>query len=143
METQTIEEKEIMREKLESHTYEGIMSIIHDKQKMYDAILFEKTLQILYPKHLEGQFFEFKQYYNRHDFILNNLNEKNNNEFIFIDVKNEMFDCLDEHINEKNKIRPENVYSCIKKIKTDEFKKSLFFYHIVNNDIKKQIEKKT
>ena len=30
-----------------------------------------------------------------------------------------------------------------KKIKTDEFKKSLFFYQIVNNDIKKQIEKKT
>ena len=43
METQTIEEKEIMREKLESYTYEGIMSIIHDKQKMYDAILFEKN----------------------------------------------------------------------------------------------------
>ena len=42
METQTTEEKEIMREKLESHTYEGIMSIIHDKQKMHDAILFEK-----------------------------------------------------------------------------------------------------
>ena len=33
METQTNEEKEIMREKRESHTYEGIMSIIHDKQK--------------------------------------------------------------------------------------------------------------
>ena len=33
IETQTIEEKEIMREKLESHPYEGIMSIIHDKQK--------------------------------------------------------------------------------------------------------------
>ena len=33
METQTIEEKEIMREKLEDYTYEGIMSIIHDKQK--------------------------------------------------------------------------------------------------------------
>ena len=29
-----------------------------------------------------------------------------------------------------------------KKIKTDEFKKSLFFYQIVNNDIKKQIETK-
>ena len=28
-----------------------------------------------------------------------------------------MLDCLDEHIKEKNKIRPENVYSCIKKIK--------------------------
>ena len=33
METQTIEEKEIMREILESHTYEGIMSITYDKQK--------------------------------------------------------------------------------------------------------------
>ena len=29
-----------------------------------------------------------------------------------------------------------------KKIKTDEFKKLLFFYQIVNNDIKKQIETK-
>ena len=29
-----------------------------------------------------------------------------------------------------------------KKIKTDEFKKSLFFYQIVNSDIKKQIETK-
>ena len=54
---------------------------------MYDAILFEKTLQILYPKHLEGQFFEFQQYYNRHDFILNNLDEKNNNEFNFYRYK--------------------------------------------------------
>ena len=45
----------------------------------------------------------------------------------FIDNKNEMIDCLDEHIKEKNKIRPENVYSYIKKIKTNEFKKSLFF----------------
>ena len=45
-----------------------------------------------------------------------------------------MIDCLDEHIKEKNKIRPENVNSCIKKFKTDEFKKSLFSYHIVNND---------
>ena len=52
-----------------------------------------------------------------------------------------MIDCLDEHIYEKNKIRPENVYSRIKN-KTDEYKKSLYFYQIVNNDIKKQIEKK-
>ena len=87
METQTIEEKEIMRETLESHTYEGIMSIIHDTQKIYDAILFEKTLQILYPKHLEGQYFEFLQYYTRYDFILNNLDEKNNNEFNFYRYK--------------------------------------------------------
>ena len=109
---------------------------------MYNAILFEKTLQILYPTHLEGQYFELQEYYNRHDFILNHLNEKNNNEFNFYRCKrNEMIDCLDEHIKEK-KIRPENVYSCIKKIKTDEFKKSLFFHQIVNNDIKKQIEKK-
>ena len=87
METQTIQEKEIMREKLESHTYEGIMSIMHDKQKMYDAILFEKTLQILYPEHLEGQYFEFQQYYNRQYFILNNLDEKNNNEINFYRYK--------------------------------------------------------
>ena len=128
METQTIEEKEIMREKLESYTYEGIMSIIHDKQKMYDAISFEKTLQILYPTHLEGQYFEFQEYYNRHDFILNNLNEKNNNEFNFYKYeKNEMIDCLDEHIYEKNKIRPENVYSCIKKLKLMSLKNHCFF----------------
>ena len=38
-----------------------------------------------------------------------------------------MIDCLDEYIEEKYKIRPENVYPWIKKIKTDEFKKSLFF----------------
>ena len=87
METQTIEVKETMREKLESHTYEGIMSIIHDKQKMYDAILFGKTLQILYPEHLEGQYFEFQQYYNRHDFILNKLDEKIIMNLIFIDIK--------------------------------------------------------
>ena len=46
-----------MREKLESHTYEGILSIMHDKQKMCDAILFEKTLQILYPEHLSRPIF--------------------------------------------------------------------------------------
>ena len=40
METQTNEEKDILREKLESHTYEGIMYIIHDKQKcMIDNII--------------------------------------------------------------------------------------------------------
>ena len=128
METQTIEEKEIMREKLESYTYEGIMTIIHDKQKMYDAILFEKTLQILYPTHLEGQYFELQEYYNRHDFILNNLNEKNNNEFNFYKYeKIEMIDCLDKHIKEKNKIRPENVYSCIKKLKLMSLKNHCFF----------------
>ena len=97
METQTIEEKEIMRETLESHTYEGIMSIIHDKQKMYDAILSEKTLQIIYPTHLEGQNFEFQEYYNRHDFILNNLNEKNNNEFNF--YKYEKNEICEIHYN--------------------------------------------
>ena len=54
---------------------------------MYGAILFEKTLQIIYPKHLEGQYFEFQEYYNRHDFILNNLNEKTKNEFNFYRCK--------------------------------------------------------
>ena len=47
---------------------------------------------------------------------------------IFIDVKNEMIDCLDEHIEEKNKIRPENVYTCRKKIKNDELKKIIVFF---------------
>ena len=47
---------------------------------------------------------------------------------IFIDVKkNEMIDCLDEHIEEKNKIRPENVYSCIKKLKLMNLKNHCFF----------------
>ena len=76
-----------MREKLVSHTCEGIMSIIRDKQKMYDAILFEKTLQILYPEHLKDQYFEFQQYCNRHDFILNKLDEKIIMNLIFIDIK--------------------------------------------------------
>ena len=63
------------------------MYVRHDTRKIYDAILFEKTLQILYPEHLEGHYVEFQQYYNRHDFILNDLNEKNNNEFNFYRYK--------------------------------------------------------
>ena len=46
---------------------------------------------------------------------------------IFIDVKNEMIACLDEHIEEKNKIRPENIYKCIKILKLMNLKNHCFF----------------
>ena len=38
-----------------------------------------------------------------------------------------MIDCLDEYSKEKYKIRPENVSTWVRKIKTDEFNNHCFF----------------
>ena len=51
-----------------------------------------------------------------------------------------MIDCLDEHIKQKNKICPENVSQCMKKIKLMNLKNHCFLSNS-NNDTKKQLEK--